>query len=160
MTCRYVHTVACSKRSLNPSTHFRVFKPQNFLEVCPKTPLTQSVLWAPLLVPITLSPSNPLGGPTYTICNSFLCVGRLIQVWYYMQLEAVIIRVIIVQVLKLGAICQQCTYCSYVQISSSKLCLVATYNDLLTDCLGQVSTDTHWHFSLISSRFNLGMRPL
>ena len=55
---------ACTKRSLSsPQTHFRACKTsKNFLGAYPQTPLSQSILWAPLFV-FALGPSHPLGGP-------------------------------------------------------------------------------------------------
>ena len=65
-TCRYVCTVhVCmhKKEPQKPPEHTsECVKYQNCLGACPRTPLTQSLLWAPLFV-FALGLSNPLGGP-------------------------------------------------------------------------------------------------
>ena len=52
---------ACEKEPLkSPERTSEHVKSQNFLGACPRTPLIQSIAWAPLFV-FALGPHNPLG---------------------------------------------------------------------------------------------------
>jgi len=64
-THRYVCTACIQARkgaSEAPRTHFRACKILKFPQGVPQTPLTQSILWAPLFV-FVLGYPNPLSGP-------------------------------------------------------------------------------------------------
>ena len=63
-TCRYICAVCMhEKEPQEPPEHTsQHVKSQNFLGVCPQTPLTQAILWGPTFC-ICPGPPNPLSGP-------------------------------------------------------------------------------------------------